>query len=71
MSNQAFYLSLCPTNIVWITKTKFVGMNIHYLQRFEQGITNVNKEKYNFHLLPRLTNQVSNSQNSDRTWRPI
>ena len=49
MSVKAIYLSLCPTNIVWINKTNFTNMNIHHLQREKRGSVRVNKETANFH----------------------
>ena len=70
MSVKAIYLSLCPTNIVWINKTNFTNMNIHHLQREKRGSVRVNKETANFHLLPRLENHVPNAQKNDAAWRP-
>ena len=67
---QQISLALCPTHVVWINKTNFTDMNVHYLQRVDKEKTHVNKNMYSFHLLPRLTSEQSNSQNKDRAWRP-
>ena len=70
MSNSELYTALCPTNVVWVNKTNYGDINIHSLDRTDKEDRHLNKEKFKYNLLPRLSDRISNSRNSDRAWRP-
>jgi len=70
MSNSELCNALCSTNIVWINKKNYGDISINSLNRSVKGDRHLSKEKFHFNLLPRLSDRISNSRNSDRAWRP-
>tara|TARA_Y100000590_G_C15554392_1_gene952207 strand:- start:396 stop:614 length:219 start_codon:yes stop_codon:yes gene_type:complete len=64
------FLSLYPENIVWMNKKHFFDINVYCINRMNKGDRHMSKESYVYHLLPRLTNKISNAHNNDMAWRP-